>query len=62
MTDHNYWLAAWLTVMAVWIAASFLRVYQQHLNVGFECLAGVIAFALNIFAALYCAGFVVVMP
>lgn len=60
MTDPNYWLAAWLAFMvAIFIPAIFKMIIQQ--KVGETLFGGFIA-VVNTFAALYCAGFVVVMP
>jgi hypothetical protein len=60
MTDPNYWLAGWLVLMA----ALNLRILFVSIkkNIAISTIIALPAVAGCFVAALYCAGFVVVMP
>jgi hypothetical protein len=64
MTDPNYWLAAWLVLTSVIFFALFLTGINdddlEHKNRALGLCF--ICWFINLIAALYCAGFVVVMP
>lgn len=61
MTEPNYWIAAWLSVISIWIGFSLVRAALEDWNLGHEGLFAIMAFSINTVAALYCAGFIVMV-
>jgi hypothetical protein len=60
MTDPNYWLAGWLALMALFFAFVAYKGFQlseSALGIFYASITNI-----NLIAALYCVGFVVVMP
>lgn len=59
MTDPNYWLAAWLAWITIYLLSPVVAGIKS--NDPFMAIIGAVFCLGTLLAALYCAGFVVVM-